>query len=156
MVFYEFSSLDKFLAWFTPKRQQDFPMIASKCGSGDRSKDRILKAVKGCKTVGIIFFKVRGDGQFVISLFEVNSRFRRQGIGTEVFNRLREKYIGKKPVMLFYAGESGGEAHMFWLAMGFRLPNPHSRGHMLTLTDWGRVPSRVPGWGRRRFRSGAQ
>jgi ribosomal protein S18 acetylase RimI-like enzyme len=145
MDFYEYTSFDDFLTWFTPEHRQDFPMIASKCGSGDRSKDHILKVAKGCETVGIIFFKKRGDGRVIISLFEINSRFRRQGIGTEVFNQLKEKYIGKKPVMLFYAGESGGEAHMFWQSLGFQLPHPRSHGHMLVYNWFGSKSNSMPG-----------
>ena len=127
MRLFKFSSYDGFKRWFTAKRAEDFPMINDKHSHHASNKsERIFRVVKGCKTVGIIFYMLNVTGSARISLFEVNKNYHRQGIGKQMYRLLLKELPNPIMITLSYLGERGGEAYSFWKKMGFL---PVGRGH---------------------------
>lgn len=123
-------TFDDFCKWFQGSDlESKFPLISRRVKkyTSDQVRD-IYKLEKDGEVVGITFCGYSVTNHYRIHLFEVNSDFHRQRIGTEFYKLLSEE-IGDREITLSYAGNSGGEAHMFWKKMGFVQRFSDGRSH---------------------------
>ena len=119
MKLIKFGSRHSFYNWFSRKnREKDYLLIRWNYLHSFEEDTIIYRAVDKGKDVGIVF--VSGSlypGEIWIDLFEINKKYYRKSLGTEMFNLL----IGKhKPyyIQLQCAVDKG--ALSFWRKMKFK------------------------------------
>lgn len=120
MKLIKFGSRQAFYEWFwRGKRSDNYPLIEFNYSYCREEDTCIYRAIENGKDVGIIFISDLFPGEMWIDLFEINSKFHRKGLGTEMFKLLMEKY---KPnfLQLECAEDNNKEALTFWKKMGFR------------------------------------
>lgn len=121
----KFKSYDTFSNWFSRiNRSIRYPLIRR--NSWRRSKGEyidIFRYMENGKPVGVVFV-VLYDGYYTdpmyIDLFEVDNKYHGSGIGTRMFDCIKEYYkkkYGTTHIVLSYVDR---ESEKFWRHMGFR------------------------------------
>ena len=137
------STIEEFSMWFQDTDlEPKFPLISRKFRSYKNGQiQEVYRLAKDGVTVGITFCGESPTNFYRIHLFEINSDYHRQGIGTE-FYKLVSEQIGSRAITLAYAGKKDGEAHSFWTKMGFVQRFSDGRSHEMINKEYASLSRR--------------